>query len=85
MAVSKPKKLAHPPKIGRCVVNDVGRRSTGKVVEVGPRSMYVRFDNGTELTLIYFNDPEWGDYITVERVGQPNPASEAEAEGQPQE
>jgi hypothetical protein len=59
-----------------------GRRSTGKVVEVGPRSMYVRFDNSMEPSLISFDNPEWMDYITFEaKGGQPHSASEVEAEG----
>ena len=66
MAVSKSKKLAHPPKVGQRIVYDDGRRSTGEVVEVGPRSMHVLFDNSLEPTLISFDDPEWMDYITFE-------------------
>jgi hypothetical protein len=69
LAVNKSKKLAQPPKIGQRLVYDDGRRSTGEVVEVGPRSMYVRFDNSLEPSLISFDDPEWMDYITFEARG----------------
>jgi hypothetical protein len=66
VAVSKPKKLAQPPKLGQRLIYDDGRRSTGEVVEVGPRSMYVQFDNSMEPSLIFFDDPAWMDYITFE-------------------
>jgi hypothetical protein len=66
VAVSKPKKLAQLPKVGQRLVYDDGRRSTGRVVEVGPRSMHVLFDNSMEPSLISFDDPEWMDYITFE-------------------
>jgi len=69
VAVSKPKNLAQPPKVGQRLVYDDGRRSTGKVMEVGPCSMYVLFDNSMEPSLIYFDDPEWMDYITFQGEG----------------
>jgi hypothetical protein len=62
-----------------------GRRSTGEVAEVGPRSVYVRFDS-VEPTLIYFDDPEWMDYITFEaKGGKPQSAAEIEGEGKRRE
>ena len=66
VAVSKPKKLTQPPKVGQRLVYDDGRKSTGTVVEVGPCSMHVLFDNRIEPTLISFDDPQWMDYITFE-------------------
>jgi hypothetical protein len=66
VAVSKPNRVAEPPKVGQCLTYDDGRISTGKVVEVGSGSMYVLFDNSIEPTLIHFDDPEWMDYITFE-------------------
>jgi hypothetical protein len=37
-------------------------------------------------TLIYFDDPEWVDYITFEaKGGQPHSAAEVEAEGKRRE
>lgn len=66
VAVSKPKTLVHHPNVGQRLVYNDGRRSTGKVVEVGPRSMHVLFDNRIEPCLIYFDDPQWMDYITFE-------------------
>jgi len=66
VAVSKPKKLGQLPKVGQRIVYDDGRRSAGEIVEVGPRSMYVRFDNSMEPSLIHFDDPAWMDYITLE-------------------
>ena len=66
VAVSKPNRVAEPPKVGQCLTYDDGRISTGKVVEVGSGSMYVLFDNSIEPTLIHFDDPEWTDYITFE-------------------
>ena len=66
VAVSKPKRLVQPPKVGQRLVYDDGRRSTGKVVEVGPRSMHVLFEGSMEPSLISFNDPQWMDYITFE-------------------
>ena len=50
MAVSKPKKLALPPKVGQRLVYDDGRRSTGKVVGVSSLSMHVLFDDSMEPT-----------------------------------
>jgi hypothetical protein len=64
VAVSKPRKLAQPPKVGQRIVYDDGRRSTGKVVGVSSRSMHVLFDGSMEPNLISFDDPEWMDYIT---------------------
>jgi hypothetical protein len=66
VAVSKPNKLAEPPKLGQRLTYDDGRTSTGKVVEVGSDSMYVLFDNSIEPSLIHFDDPEWMDYISFE-------------------
>ena len=66
VAVSKSSRLAQPPKIGQRLVYDDGRRSTGTVVEVGPRSMQVLFNNRMEPTLIYFDDSQWMDYISFE-------------------
>jgi len=39
LAVSRPKRLAQTPKVGQRHVYIDGRRSTGEVVGVGPRSM----------------------------------------------
>lgn len=79
VAVSKPKKLAQPPRVGQRLAYDDGRKSRGEVVEAGPRSMYVRFDNSMEPSLIHFDDPTWMDYITFESGGdQPPSAAEAE-------
>jgi hypothetical protein len=70
--VSKPKKLAQPPRVGqRLVYDDGGRRSTGKVMAVGSRSMHVLFDKSMEPSLIQFDDPEWMDYISIERDAMP--------------
>ena len=66
VAVSKPKKLAQPPRVGQRLVYDDGRRSTGQVVDVGPESMRVLFDDRMEPSLVCFDDPEWMDYITFE-------------------
>ena len=67
MAVSKSKKLAHPPKVGQSLVYDDGRRSTGKVVGVNSLSMHVLFDDSMEPTLVRFDDPQWMDYITLDQ------------------
>lgn len=66
VAVSKPKRLEQHPNVGQRLVYDDGRRSTGKVLGVGPRSMQVLFDDRTEPNLIYFDDPQWMDYISFE-------------------
>lgn len=66
VAVGKPKRFAQPPKVGQRLVYDDGRRSAGTVVEIRPRSMQVLFDNRMEPSLIYFDDPQWMDYITFE-------------------
>jgi hypothetical protein len=58
-----------------------GAGPPGKLVEVGPRSMYVRFASSIEPSLIHFDDPEWTDYITFAGEGaQPHTAAEAKAE-----
>lgn len=64
VAVSKPKRMAEPPKLGQRLVYDDGRRSAGTVVDVDRSLMRVLFDNRMEPTLIYFTDPQWMDYIT---------------------
>lgn len=66
VAVSEPRKLNQPPRVGDRITYDDGRRSRGQVIEVGPHSMYVLFDNSAEPSLIDFGDPEWVDYITFE-------------------
>jgi len=72
MAVSKPRKLDQPPRVGqRLVYDDGGRRSMGKVVVVDSRSMHVLFDKSMEPSLIQFNDPEWMDYISIESDALP--------------
>jgi hypothetical protein len=86
VAVSKPKKLAPPPKVGQRLVYDDGRKSNGKVVEVGPRSMHVLFENSMEPSLIYFDDPEWMDYITFKGAGgRPHSGTVVAAEGRRRE
>ncbi len=48
--------------------------------------MLVQFENHASPTLIYFDDPEWMDYITFEaKGGQPHSAAEVEAEGKRRE
>ena len=85
VAVTKPKKLTQLPGVGQRLVYDDGHRSTGKVVEVGPRSMRVLFDDRMEPSLIQFDDPEWMDYITFGREGdQPDAPALADAEDQHQ-
>jgi len=66
-AVSKPKNLAHPLKVGQRLVYDDGRRSTGKVVAADSLSMHVLFDDKIEPTLVRFDDPQWMDYITFDQ------------------
>jgi hypothetical protein len=84
VAVSKPKKMPLSPKVGQRLVYDDGRVSTGRVLEVGSRSMYVPFDNSMEPNLINFNDPEWMDYTTFELEDVYSQSRyESKAEGRP--
>jgi len=66
VAVSKPKSLGQLPNVGQRLVYDDGRRRRGEIVQVGPNSMYVLFDNSMEPTLIHFDDPQWMDYVTFD-------------------
>jgi hypothetical protein len=66
VAVSEPRKLKQLPKVGDRITYDDGRKSSGQVIEVGPHSMYVLFDNSMEPSLIDFDDAQWVNYITLE-------------------
>jgi len=60
--------------------------SRAEILEVTSRSMLVQFENHASPTLIYFDDPEWMDYITFEaKGGQPHPVAEVEADGKRRE
>jgi hypothetical protein len=52
--------------VGDRITYDDGRKSSGQVIEVGPHSMYVLFDNSMEPSLIDFDDAQWVNYITLE-------------------
>jgi hypothetical protein len=66
VGISRPKKLAQPPKVGHRLVYDGGRRSTDTVAGVNSLSMHVLFDDSMEPTPARFDDPEWMDYISFD-------------------
>jgi hypothetical protein len=91
MAVSKPKKMESLPRVGEHIVYDDGRKTPGglgraEILEVTSRSMLVQFENHASPNLIYFDDPQFMDYITFEVAGdQPHSAADVEAENQRRE
>jgi hypothetical protein len=89
-AVNKPKAMEEIPEAGQHFVYDDGRpghiNSRAEILEVTSRSRLVQFENYASPTLIYFDDPEWMDYITFEaKGGQPRSAADVEAEGKRRE
>src|ERR1017187_6616064 len=72
-AVTKPKPMEQIPEAGQHLIYDDGRpghtNSRAEILEVTSRSMLVQFENHASPTLIYFDDPEWMDYITFEAKG----------------
>lgn len=89
-AVAKPKPMGEIPEAGQHLIYDDGRpghaNSRAEILEVTSRSMLVQFENHASPTLIYFDDPEWMDYITFEaKGGKPHTAAEGEAEGKRRE
>lgn len=91
IAVSKPKKMESLPRVGGHIVYDDGRKTPGghgraEILEVTSRSMLVQFENHASPNLIYFDDPQYMDYVTFEVSGdQSHTATEVEAEGQRRE
>jgi len=90
IGVTKPKPIEEIPEAGQHLVYDDGRpdhaNSRAEILEVTSRSMLVQFENNASPTLIYFDDPEWMDYITFEaKGGKPHSAAEGEAEGKRRE
>lgn len=88
--VTKPKPMEQIPETGQHLAYDDGRpdhaNSRAEILEVNSRSMLVQFENNASPTLIYFDDPEWMDYITFEaKGGKPHSAAEVEAEGKRQD
>ena len=69
-AVNKPKAMEEIPEAGQHLIYDDGRpghsNSRAEILEVTSRSMLVQFENRASPTLIYFDDPEWMDYINFE-------------------
>jgi hypothetical protein len=88
--VEKPQRMRAAPRAGQHFVYNDGRPghtdSRAEVLEVTSRSMLVQFENHASPTLIYFDDPEWMDYITFEvEGGRPHSDAVVEANGQRRE
>jgi hypothetical protein len=84
-AVSKPKKMEYPPRVGGYIVYNDGRRTPGGrgravILEVTSRTMLVQFENHASPNLIYFDDPQYMDYVTFELTGD-EPHSAAGVDG----
>lgn len=73
-AVTKPKPMEEIPEAGQHLIYDDGRpshaNSRAEILEVTSRSMLVQFEKNASPTLIYFDDPEWMDYIAFENKGR---------------
>ena len=91
IAGSKPKKIESLPRVGGHIVYDDGRQTSGghgraEILEVTPRSMLVQFEDHASPNLVYFDDPQYMDYVTFEIEGdQPQSAAEVEAKDQRRE